>query len=1073
MNNKQSLLTEEEQRLFDHLHEIGERDSEILNRRRNKGYKDRVINMYPESAHFLFELLQNADDAKASEARFIISSERLIFKHNGSRHFSITPDYDNEPDKKVGDINAILSVGDSAKDGVETIGKFGVGFKSVFQYTDAPEIYDDKFKFKIIDYRIPVQLYEDPFPRKEGETMFVIPFKNPEKDYTNILPKLKALQNPLLFLNNLQYVECESSSENDVFSIIYKKDILSTRTFNNISLERIKDEKQRELLLFSKKIPVTYNGVESNPRICIGFYLKTNGKTIDTDVHPKIYCFFHTSQSFGMCFISHAPFLTTDNRDGFLPDNEVNEYLINQLLDLYVETLHILKTMSEENGEMLFNVLDMVPVEYCGNLDREEFIPLRGETYDLSALYRKVTSAIQSEALAYGTDEKFHQLSELFYKPSTFPYRIFGEKQLKELSDNPDASYIKSDNSAKLKSYIEEELKLPSIDMEWVSGHITEDFMKKQDMDWLLSFYKYLDKFRTSLSLFSHKPILLTSDGDFTSKYTSDDKPNIFLPYEDGTSDIQEFKFLHPSIVKNTDLESFIKYGLSLTPPKAIDYIRTIIFPRYNNNETDEEKVRDFESAFKVYRDMKDKIDRKSDDYYTKEWEFNDLVIVLKSEMYVVCSDDKALHKVSTVYEEDDNTKKYFSDDMTFHPFDLKFYISKGTLSKEDILPFIHKLGIDTNHPRILTIDSFDSAYRKDFEIEGFEHSLADAENSKIMWESLKKAYVKPEYDYTQKYRRYRSRNHFETYFTNSKLRRQLSDEKWIFSPDGMQYKPVNISVTLFRNFGYSSIPSLELMLDFGKDDKMNDYWRRQAQKEAAQQKRQEINSQLEKLVGDDKDKLQQIIDLLSRLSSNDEEAEAFFKIISSSSNWSDMASINAAGDDNIPQPESPDDNDDIDGNDAGWSIEFDDPHSLVRKTIHYIGCKLYESYLKKIGTDYERADDAPYDFRIGEDQYLVVSAIESKDQEDASPIHMKRDMHAFMLQHPNTKFQIARMSLVRLGINYDYEVKSLHDRSADVDTDENLRKDCDRLVSNYWSSGVSSEFEKNTPVYEIRIIRK
>ena len=77
--------------------------------------------LYPDQTHFLFELLQNAEDARATELHFILSAEGLAARHNGKRLFS------------EGDVEAITSIGQSQKrEDVNQIGKFGVGFKSVF-----------------------------------------------------------------------------------------------------------------------------------------------------------------------------------------------------------------------------------------------------------------------------------------------------------------------------------------------------------------------------------------------------------------------------------------------------------------------------------------------------------------------------------------------------------------------------------------------------------------------------------------------------------------------------------------------------------------------------------------------------------------------------------------------------------------------------------------------------------------------------------------------------------------------------------------------------------------------------
>ena len=98
-----------------------------------------VFALHPEFQHVE---LQNADDAGATHARFELRSNELLFAHNGTRHFSISPlereDIDTERGT-LGDINSITSVANSNKK-FNAIGKFGVGFKAVFHYTRTPHI---------------------------------------------------------------------------------------------------------------------------------------------------------------------------------------------------------------------------------------------------------------------------------------------------------------------------------------------------------------------------------------------------------------------------------------------------------------------------------------------------------------------------------------------------------------------------------------------------------------------------------------------------------------------------------------------------------------------------------------------------------------------------------------------------------------------------------------------------------------------------------------------------------------------------------------------------------------------
>ena len=233
------LLSKREIDLFNKLHNRKVRDAETFNHEDYQGIKTSVVDKYPESAHFVYELLQNADDALATYAEFMLFDDGLIFKHNGIIPFSIS----DEGEKPLGHINSITSIGNSSKrDNYNKIGKFGVGFKSVFTYTDVPEIYDDKFWFKIENLIVPCWLDKDNKYRNEGETLFYIPFKNINKHHQEILDRLNNLDNPIAFLSNLR-------------SIVWKRiDKFAHITDEKSYTKEVIEERKLEDYLFRKTI---------------------------------------------------------------------------------------------------------------------------------------------------------------------------------------------------------------------------------------------------------------------------------------------------------------------------------------------------------------------------------------------------------------------------------------------------------------------------------------------------------------------------------------------------------------------------------------------------------------------------------------------------------------------------------------------------------------------------------------------------------------------------------------------------------------------------------------------------
>src|SRR5437763_16726452 len=88
----------------------------------NKGEVNLDIfeDFYPDRAHFVYELLQNAEDAGATEVSFTLTSGCLVCEHDG-RLFTLE------------DVKSITGLHDSTKaQAQDKIGKLGVGCKSVF-----------------------------------------------------------------------------------------------------------------------------------------------------------------------------------------------------------------------------------------------------------------------------------------------------------------------------------------------------------------------------------------------------------------------------------------------------------------------------------------------------------------------------------------------------------------------------------------------------------------------------------------------------------------------------------------------------------------------------------------------------------------------------------------------------------------------------------------------------------------------------------------------------------------------------------------------------------------------------
>ena len=112
-----------------------------------------LAELYSRPSHFIYELLQNAEDAGAKKVRFVLTEEGLDTYHDG-REFNYK------------DIDGITSVGNTEKtDDLTKIGRFGIGFKSVFAITSTPHIFLWRLQHK---NRTFIRPCSHPFRTKKG-----------------------------------------------------------------------------------------------------------------------------------------------------------------------------------------------------------------------------------------------------------------------------------------------------------------------------------------------------------------------------------------------------------------------------------------------------------------------------------------------------------------------------------------------------------------------------------------------------------------------------------------------------------------------------------------------------------------------------------------------------------------------------------------------------------------------------------------------------------------------------------------------------------------------------------------
>lgn len=309
--------------------------------RKNKfdsGINRLLTDLYPDNAHFIYELLQNAEDPRATSVSFTLTDSEVKFEHNGERLFALK------------DVESITSIGNSTKrDDATSIGKFGVGFKAVFAYTSSPEIHSGDFNFQIHDLVVPEAL-PPPSEHDPKKTTFIFPFNNPKKPpitaKSEIERGLRNLgDNTLLFLSHIRKIDyvLPDGSNGYLQRVDHENGRIEIRMLHPGGMETVSN-----WLHFQKEVVVLDDN--SEPKTCtvaIAFSLvqekdKKTEKNI-WKIEPlnqgQVSIYFPAEkETSNLYFHIHAPFASTVARDS-VRDCGANHILRDCISELVVESL--------------------------------------------------------------------------------------------------------------------------------------------------------------------------------------------------------------------------------------------------------------------------------------------------------------------------------------------------------------------------------------------------------------------------------------------------------------------------------------------------------------------------------------------------------------------------------------------------------------------------------------------------------------------------------------------------------------------------------------------------------------
>ena len=540
--------------------------------------------LYRDKTHFVYELVQNADDNKSRHLELQLGENELLVWNDGYQ-FSEK------------DVRSICSIGSSNKD-LTQIGTFGIGFKAVYNYTDLPEIYSSDERFRIRNFMKPEGI-DDMASRiielvDQGRTVFRLPFKDSlrQQDIGALKNRLRDLEKrALLFLRHLETVQWRDEQDEQMGSyscrrcrydkiqnvsqvalmangddqpsetfLVFRKDIQPPKDVIYELSQQAEDGEERQRIQRSatKQQPVE-----------VAFKLRDGQITaMDSCV---LFAYLPTDKETHLRFLIQARYQTTPARDNIPIDNPWNKWLVQETANFLPEALEQLKA-----GGLLkpafFDVLpledDRVPPEF--NLIAKT---LRKAMRGRSFVPTQNGGYAKAENVFYPHAESLRQLikcSWLHPNSSWLHPDIRDTKEFRRCFEVMREAGVREVSASQMLRWLEKQ---------------SPDWFKGRRDEWLRSLYAYLHQQKSELEQIKKLPLIRLENG----QHVASDQLVFFPPDTDNEQKkikpfLDELPILRSALLEGDghhDIEAFLK-ALGVSPLRPEDMIDKWILPQYS-----------------------------------------------------------------------------------------------------------------------------------------------------------------------------------------------------------------------------------------------------------------------------------------------------------------------------------------------------------------------------------------------------------------------------------------------------------------------------------------------------------
>ena len=556
---------------------------------------DLLGQLYSERTHFIFELIQNAEDAGATELAFELFADRLEVRHDG-RPFT------------EADVRGVCGVGQSGKSGDFTqIGQFGIGFKSVYAYTSSPRIHSGGEHFRIETYVRPYPA--EPLRGDTAGTVFVFPFDRGAAPAPVAVREISAALNgiepgTLLFLRHITrllvgglqvdgaVIERRPAGSIPPVRIPSGRHVILSTGRGDTGAPRRPDE---EWLVWHRQ---TSGPGLSGRQVEIAFRLGTTTDSAALDLAPAsgrapdapgggrriarcdrspLNVFFPTQKETFLGFLVQGPYRTTPARDNVPEHDPANQALVRETAALLADVLEELRAGHWITAE----VLEALPLEAGDFPPGSMFRPLFDIVRDAlaSAEFIPVAGGLRAAAdVRLAADAALHpllspdQLGAVYAagRPLSFAHPGITEHR-----------------TPVLWRYLRAEIGVGDVTPADVAARAGQAFLEAQPDSWIVRFYAFLYRFPALWQAPAGpgeapgpartQPVIRLQDGRHTAPFDAGGHPAVYLPGPAPTS----LPTVRRAVAEASPARRFLD-ALNLTEPDVVAEVLQVILPRYD-----------------------------------------------------------------------------------------------------------------------------------------------------------------------------------------------------------------------------------------------------------------------------------------------------------------------------------------------------------------------------------------------------------------------------------------------------------------------------------------------------------